>query len=96
MPNIQFTQYLRPDGRRSLQWIDFPQELVDKANRITSEGYEFEMELLANGVVSFTIADKNNDCDVAIELSSNGPEVNTKIPKLINDFYEKMEKQSEE
>ena len=86
MPEIPFTQYLRPDGRKKEGGFDRPQEIYDRAMKIIEKGHVFEIEVLTTGHVSITIS--NGKEDVAIELCKNGPEVLTTVDELVNKFYE--------
>ncbi len=84
---IPFTQYLMPDGRKSLQLIDMDEETENKAQEILDAGYAFEMEMLRDyKTCSFSIFDPRRDCDVAMEIAVNGPPVLVAIKKLIMDF----------
>ncbi len=82
---IPFTQYLRPDGRRHRVTIQLDVVTEDKARKIIERGLTFETEVLANGLVSFTITDEEEG-DLAIEISPNGPNVPEAIKKLVADF----------
>lgn len=88
---IEFTQYLRPDGRKSQQFIQLDDETEKKAERIIQAGYRFEMELLRDErTVSLTITGYDprieEENDVAHVLCENGPEVPESVKKLINSF----------
>ena len=81
---IEFTQYLLPDGRKVPTFFQTEdKEIYDKAQAIITAGYRFECEILRNGVCSFTITDER---DEAIELAPNGPAVVDAINKLILEF----------
>ncbi|AGC35744.1 hypothetical protein ACP46_gp59 [Rhizobium phage RHEph06] len=84
MPNVYFTQYLRPDGRKQIISIDRPAHVVAKADHILSHGFRFECEELTTGEVSLTISDDWGD--YAFELCANGPAVPASVDKLILEF----------
>lgn len=84
MPEIPFTQYLRPNGRQVAVTIDRPLPIFEKAARIVEAGYRLECEELVTGEVFFTISD--DDDDYAGELCANGPEVLEAVDRLINKF----------
>ncbi|QIG73291.1 hypothetical protein EVC02_070 [Rhizobium phage RHph_N17] len=84
MPNIYFTQYLRPNGRKEIVQIDRPDAVVKKADNISSHGFRFECEVLTTGDISLTISDEWGD--YAFELCPNGPAVPTSVDKLILEF----------
>ena len=87
MPDIEFTQYLRPDGHRRQLLIDRPAEVYAKAQRIVAAGYRLEVEHLQHNLgVSLTIFSRAEDMDVAGELVANGPEVPEAVDRLILNF----------
>lgn len=86
MPEIKFTQYMRPDGHPIEAFIDRPQAVFDKAEQIIDAGYVFESEHLMTGNVSVTISDPDKEEDLAIRIISNGPEVIEAIDDMINSF----------
>ncbi len=86
MPEIPFTQYIRPNGRKRQGDFERPQEVYDQAMAIIKAGYCFEIEELSTGKISMTIS--NGKEDVAIRICDNGPEVLTSIDDLVNGFYE--------
>lgn len=92
MPDIPFTQYMRPDGR-SLErlfgrtkdvTIDRPDHVADKAQQIIAAGYRFECEILSTGEVSLTITD--DEADHAIEVVPNGPGMGEAVDRLVLGF----------
>ncbi len=85
MPEIQFTQFLRPHGVPKEAFIDRPQEVYDQAQLILEAGLTLECEVLQTGTVSFTIT-HHEDGDLAIELIQNGPKVLETVDKLIMEF----------
>lgn len=90
MPDIHFTQYLRPDGRREPVTIDRPEEIAKLASLITDRGYRFECEHLPTGHASLTIAGPDDDED--IEVVPNGPEVPAAVDRMIKRFAAKIAK----
>lgn len=84
MPNIYFTQYLRPSGRPAVVSIWRGDDIAAKADSIMRQGFRFETEVLMTGQVSFTISD--DDDDYAIEVCDNGTNVPLTVDKLILDF----------
>lgn len=90
MPDISFTQYLRPDGRPVPVSIDRPADIADKAERICSRGFRFECEHLTTGHVSLTIAGPDDDED--IEVVANGPDVPEAVDRLVKRFAAKLER----
>ena len=84
MPDIEFTQYLAPTGRKASVRIDRPEPVHAKAQEIAGKGFRFEVEILSTGDVSLTIAD--DDGDHAIEVVPNGPEVPAAVDRMILGF----------
>lgn len=64
-------------------WFPTTTDLAVKAKALIDRGYVFEAETLLTGTVSLTVADKEAEEDVAIELCDNGPEVVNAIEKLV-------------
>ena len=88
MPDIPFTQYLRPDGRKTYVTINRPEEISSLADKIIDRGYRFECEHLSSGHASFTISDDDDDHD--IEIVENGPKVPETIDAMIKRFAAKI------
>lgn len=86
MPDIEFIQYLRPNGRRRPVSVDRPEDVADKAALIVAAGYRLECEELNTGHVSLTIFDPDDEVDVGIEVVPNGPDVPDAVDKLIMSF----------
>lgn len=83
--SIQFTQYMRPDGRQLPVSIDRSERIERLAAEIQSAGYRFECEHLMTGDVSLTIASANDDVD--IEIAANGPDVPHAVDRLVERFH---------
>ncbi len=83
---IEFKQFLMPNGRVKLVNIDRPQEVCEKAKQIKEAGYSLEIETLITGEISMTIADSENETDLAIEVCPNGPAVPEHVDKMILGF----------
>lgn len=87
MPDIPFTQYLRPGtsftGCKPVA-IDRPDHVADKAKQIIAAGYRFECEILTTGEVSLTITD--DEADHAIEVVPNGPGMGEAVDRLVLGF----------
>src|SRR5687767_5618925 len=96
--SIPFTQYLRPDGRKHQVAIDLTAhvsngaEVEAKAMLLISKGYKFECEVLSDGVVSLTVASPVEDeGDIAIKLSRNGPEMIRNVAALVEEVFDKVQ-----
>lgn len=96
MPNVLFTQYLRPNGRRTHVMIDRPDYIAKAADFIRAQGFRFEMEELSDGVtVSMTISD--DDGDYHFKVCQNGPGIPASVDELIKTFdMAKAKKQREQ
>jgi sensor histidine kinase regulating citrate/malate metabolism len=84
MANIYFTQYLRPDGRKTAVMIDRPDYIAKAADFIRSNGFRFEIEELSTGQVSMTISDDEDDYHR--KICDNGPDVPATVDELIKTF----------
>lgn len=84
MPEIAFTQYLRPHGRPVEVKIDRSMEIYDKAQSLLRMGCQLEIEVLAtpDNAVSMTVSDTEGTTIVS-ELVPNGPQVPGAIDRLI-------------
>jgi hypothetical protein len=82
---IEFTQYLRPDGRKKIVFAPCTSEIRKKATELELKGLKFECEILTTGDVSLTINDFFGD--VGIEISKNDKSINQALEKLVNRVY---------
>ena len=89
MPDILFTQYLRPNGRPVPVSIDRPEDIANLAAKIIENGYRFECEHLATGHASLTIVGPD-EVDEDIEVVMNGPDVPVAIDRMIKRFAAKI------
>ena len=77
---IQFTQFLRPNGRRALVTIERAGDVEADASLLSSFGARLEIEELRTGLVSIEIladnpAEPEEPHCLAHELVANGPGV---------------------
>lgn len=85
---IAFTQYMLPDGRTEPVTIDRPEDIGSMAGKILESGkHRFECEILTTNQVSVTCFDIEEEEDIAIEISANGPAVLAAIDKMITDAF---------
>lgn len=92
MKPVQFTQYLRPNGRRKAISIEVPDEVAALADHVCSKGYRFEVEELMTGHVSLTVCgpsleEPGETDDIAIELVNNGPDVPPAVERLVREAH---------
>jgi hypothetical protein len=88
---IVFTQYLRPDGRKTKTEIDRPSDIEALAERIRECGGCFESEHLDTGGVghvSLTVAYLGDD--IGIQICRNGPGVPAAVDQLVKDVAGKL------
>lgn len=83
--SVPFTQYLLPDGRRQIIFIDIAPDLATKAHQLIALGLAFEIEVLRTGEVSATITDPLQG-DLDISVFPNDPGVQQRIEELIRRF----------
>jgi hypothetical protein len=82
---ITFVQFMKPAGRQREQYIELPDEIADRAEKILARGMRFEMELLSDDItVSFTISDDRGD--YSHRFCANGPAVPATVEALIMEF----------
>jgi len=87
---IPFTQYLLPDGRTRLMYIERSPDIAAKAQEIIDAGFCFECELLPGpgtfdeATVSLTITGEYRDH--IIHLVENGPKVPETVDQMIKEF----------
>lgn len=88
-PNdVPFTQYLRPNGRKRLIWVERSPEIAAEARRVRNAGYHFDIEELRDGTVSMTVEPNSpnadgDDAPIAMELCPNGPAVPSTVDRLV-------------
>ena len=86
---IQFTQYLRPDGRKTQVTTDPKDpEIQRMADEVIDAGGRFEIEILLNGMVSMTVA--HDEEDIAIEICVNGPEIHKALHALVRNAHKEI------
>ena len=88
MMAIQFTQFIRPDGRRKLISIERPADIEDKARKITAAGCVFECENLQNGKIYLDCC--NSEAEIAIEIVPNNEAVPAAVDAIVNLAFERL------
>ena len=92
---IQFTQYLRPNGRTQTIYIEMDEETESKAAELIGSGAVFEAEVLPGSIVSLECLDtavdgNDSQFSLAIQLVKNGPMVVDAVKTLVADAYKRM------
>ena len=87
---IPFTQYLRPNGRKTPVEVERPSEVESKAFALIEKGYVFECEQLTTGDVALTLYDPHEELDVGIRVVSNGPAVLEAVDELVIEMHERF------
>jgi hypothetical protein len=85
---IQFTQFIRPNGRPVEVSVMRPDHIGELAERLIQRGYGFECEQLSTSEVSLTIVDEHGDQD--IEIVPNGAEVPLAVDRMIERFAKRI------
>lgn len=92
---IHFTQYLRPNGRRTSVSINRPADIEALADKFIAAGGCFECEELGDGHASLTaVAVEDEDegsTDIAIKVVPNGPLVPDAVDALVRDAVKWLE-----
>lgn len=86
MREIEFTQFLRPNGRQTAVFVSRPDEIAQQADELKAAGVRLEAEVLTTGEVSMTCERTGPDGeveDLSIRLCPNGPAVPAMIDELI-------------
>ena len=92
---VEFTQYLRPDGRRRSESIDRPPKIEQLANKFMEAGGRYECEVLTDNItVSLTAVFMVNgeEQDIVIKLCPNGPNIPDKVDQLVQESIEYLNK----
>jgi hypothetical protein len=87
---VEFTQYLRPDGRTKPATINVADDLSTHIEVIKRMGARLECEVLMPDMVSLTISDPELEEDFDMELVPNGPGVLDAVDRLIRRFTQEQ------
>jgi len=92
---IPFTQYLRPNGRKTDANIQVGQATGDMAKKLINAGAKFEVEELGTGLVSLECINTNVDEDdymfcLSGQLVPNGPGMKEAVAELVLEAYKRM------
>lgn len=86
MREIEFTQFLRPNGRQITVSVSRPDEIAQQAEALKAAGVRLEAEVLTTGEVSMTCERTGPDGeteDLSIRICPNGPAVPGMVDELI-------------
>lgn len=88
---IEFTQYLRPDGRERKVTIDRPAEIERLAYQIVHKlGGTFTVEELMTGEAAVA-CETPEDGDIALEVVPNGPQVPDAVDRMVRAAWKYLE-----
>lgn len=87
---IEFTQYLRPDGKTRQVWIEVPRKIQAKSDALINAGYHFNVEELSTGMVSMTCEQRSTENLISIRVCPNDKHVPENVWDLIKDSYSKI------
>ncbi len=82
---VEFTQYLMPNGRQVKVTININDNLAEQVSLIRAAGVRLTTEVLRTGQVSFAI-EHSEGGDFDSELVANGPDVPIAVDRLIRRF----------
>lgn len=82
---VEFTQYLRPDGRKKLIHVELPINYAPFVNAIRNAGLRLTAEVLTTNEVSLAIQDDERG-DFRSEVVPNGPGVVEAAGRLVSSF----------
>ena len=83
--NVEFIQFMRPNGRKTMISIDVADDLTDHVRMIHAAHLHLTAEVLQTQEISLCIEDSERG-DFACQVCSNGPEVPLAVDKLIRSF----------
>ena len=83
--DIEFTQFLFPDGRKTPVTITRPFEIAEMADALKKEGFSFETEN-DNGKIWLTIINHGTD-KVFDRFCINGPAVPDKVDEIVIEAF---------
>jgi hypothetical protein len=78
---IEVTQYMRPDGRRVLNYVDIDDACRQSYESVCARGWNVAAELLTTGHVSVTVETEGED--IEIDVVENGPAVIAALESII-------------
>ena len=85
---MNFTQYLRPDGRKRFVTIERSGDVEAMAERLVKIGARFEVEQLTTGEVSLECILQTDEPQIlSSAICANGPGVPEAVDKLVEDAY---------
>lgn len=82
---VEITHYYRPNGRRKIECTELPDKHQKQYETMQENGCNFAAEVLTNNMVSSTI--ENDEEDLAIRVTVNGPEVQAAMIEMLNELY---------
>jgi hypothetical protein len=85
MQPVEFTQFMRPNGRPVPVTIDVADDLKPLADELVTAGYRFECEELTTGEAHLDCS--NDDGVLAMKLVPNGPAVPGAVNELIREAH---------
>ncbi len=86
---IKFTEFILPNGKRVDREISLDSEVESKANYLIDVGFQFEIEILRNGMINMDCSRSEDDCAIASELGKNDNTLPLKVVKLIETAFER-------
>lgn len=78
---VEITQFMRPSGRTVATSTPLPVNTKTKYFDMLKANCHFEAEVLSTGEISLTVS--NSTSDVDCEITSNGPEVQAGLVKML-------------
>lgn len=89
-PEIPFTQFLRPDGRRREVSIVRSDEVARQAQQLIEAGCRLEIEELTTGHVSMTVERDDAEGETQVlgqRIVMNGPKVPSAVDSMITEAF---------
>ena len=96
MPDIPFTQYLLPDGRKEARTVEVSDEIAAMAQKFIAAGGAYTCEMLRTGEVSlaaeYTVDGER--MDIACTVCLNGVLVTEAVDDIVRESVNFIEKKS--
>jgi hypothetical protein len=84
MSTVEITQFIAPHGEQRQRSLEVPNDCAVGYEALQRHGCRLTAEVLMGGQVSQCI--EHSEGDYAIEITSNGPEVQAALVKMLRAF----------
>lgn len=94
--SITVTQYVLPHGHREVHQLPVTESVAAYVEQLNKENKHIEMEILRDGTMSWTISDREEEEDVAMELCFNPTNEKSiaSLEKMLEEYKKRHQLQS--